>query len=227
MVVPNLWGAIVGPPGVMKTPAVNEGLSFFKAIAEKENSKYKEQLKDAEFDRQFNEAKKAELVKEMKKARPENRSDLKMRYDALVADEPVEKRLWTADSTIEKIGVLLNENPEGILISRDELTGWLKTLDRPGHEQDRAFYLEAWNGEGSFTFDRIGRGKTHVKNLTLSVLGTIQPSMLESYIKGSVEGWGNDGLIQRFQILVYPEAQQELPIQGSAAQRPRTSKRFI
>jgi hypothetical protein len=91
------------------------------------------------------------------------------------------------------------------LILRDELTGWLKSLDRPGREQDRAFYLEAWNGEGSFTFDRIGRGKTHVKNLTLSVLGTIQPAMLQSYIKGSVEGWGNDGLIQRFQVLVYPE----------------------
>ena len=29
--------------------------------------------------------------------------------------------------------------------------------------------------------------------------------MLQSYIKGSVEGWGNDGLIQRFQLLVYPE----------------------
>lgn len=205
MVVPNLWGAIVGPPGVMKTPAVNEGISFFKSIAEREVRIFAEQVKDAEFEKEFNEAKKAELIKEMKKARPENRSDLKMRYDALSADEPVEKRLWTADSTIEKLGVILNENQDGILILRDELTGWLKNLDRSGHEQDRAFYLEAWNGEGSFTFDRIGRGKTHIQNLTLSVFGTIQPSMLESYIKGSIEGWGNDGLIQRFQILVYPE----------------------
>ncbi len=205
MVVPNLWGAIVGPPGVMKTPAVKEGLTFFHYLADQEIRNFAEQTKDAEFDKEFNEARKAEIIKEMKKSRPENRSDLKMRYEALTADEPVEKRLWTADSTIEKLGVLLDENPEGILILRDELTGWLKTLDRSGHEQDRAFYLEAWNGEGSFTFDRIGRGKTHVKNLTLSVFGTIQPSMLESYIKGSVEGWGNDGLIQRFQILVYPE----------------------
>jgi len=205
IVVPNLWGAIVGPPGVMKTPAVNEGLIFFRLIADQERRNFEERLKDAEFDKEYSEAKKAEIIKEMKKATPDNRSDLKMRYEALVADEPVEKRLWTADSTVEKLGVLLDENPEGILILRDELTGWLRSLDRSGHEQDRAFYLEAWNGAGSFTFDRIGRGKTHIKNLTLSLLGTIQPSMLESYIKGSVEGWGNDGLIQRFQVLVYPE----------------------
>lgn len=205
MVVPNLWGAIVGPPGVMKTPAVNEGLIFFRAIADQERHNFEQQLKDADFDKEFSEAKKAELIKEMKKAPPESRQDLKMRYESLAADEPTERRLWTADSTIEKLGVILNENPDGILILRDELTGWLKTLDRPGHEQDRAFYLEAWNGEGSFTFDRIGRGKTHIKNLTISLLGTIQPSMIEPYYRSAINGLGDDGLIQRFQMLVYPE----------------------
>lgn len=224
LVVPNLWGAIVGPPGVMKTPAVNEGLLFFKSIAEREMESFAERTKDAQFEKEFSEAKRSELLKEMKKSRPENRADLKMRYDALSVDEPIEKRLWTADSTIEKIGVLLNENPDGILICRDELTGWLKMLDRSGHEQDRAFYLEAWNGEGSFTFDRIGRGKTHVRNLTLSVLGTIQPSMLNSYIKGSVEGWGNDGLIQRFQVLVYPDAPKNFKYKDHPPKGRETAK---
>jgi putative DNA primase/helicase len=43
-----------------------------------------------------------------------------------------------------------------------------------------------------------------VKNLTLSIFGTIQPAMLEPYLRGSIEGNGDDGLIQRFQLLVYP-----------------------
>ncbi len=118
LVVPNLWGAIVGPPGVMKTPAVNEGLIFFRSIADDERRRYEEELKDADFENEFNEAKRSELVKEMKKARPESKSDLRMRYEALADVVAIEKRLWTADSTIEKLGVLLNENPDGILILR-------------------------------------------------------------------------------------------------------------
>lgn len=33
----------------------------------------------------------------------------------------------------------------GILIFRDELVGWLRSMDREGNECSRAFYLEAWN----------------------------------------------------------------------------------
>jgi putative DNA primase/helicase len=141
----------------------------------------------------------------MAKATIVQKQDLRSEFNSLQSDDPKEKRLWTTDVTVEKLGELLNENPEGLLILRDELTGWFRMLDRTGHEQDRAFYLEAWNGEGSFTFDRIGRGKTHVKNLTVSILGTIQPAMIEPYLRGALEGYGDDGLIQRFQLLVYPE----------------------
>lgn len=205
LVVPNLWGAIVGIPGVMKTPAVNEGLIFYREIAEKERLNFEESQRNAEFEKDFCEAKKASLKKEMAKAKAGDKEKFKLQFLDLQTDTPKEKRLWTTDVTVEKLGELLNENPDGLLILRDELTGWFRMLDRTGHEQDRAFYLEAWNGEGSFTFDRIGRGKTHVRNLTVSILGTIQPAMIEPYLRGSLEGFGDDGLIQRFQLLVYPE----------------------
>ena len=35
-------------------------------------------------------------------------------------------------------------------------------------------YLESWNGYGSFTTDRIGRGTVHVDGLCLSIFGGIQ-----------------------------------------------------
>ena len=35
-----------------------------------------------------------------------------------------------------------------MLLLRDELSGWMRALDKPGHEGDREFYLEAWNGTG-------------------------------------------------------------------------------
>ena len=56
----------------------------------------------------------------------------------------------------------MNENPAGILVIRDELTGWLSQSDRAGRECERAFCLQAWNGDTGHTIDRIGRGTIHV-----------------------------------------------------------------
>jgi putative DNA primase/helicase len=83
--------------------------------------------------------------------------------------------------------------------------GFFKSLDRPGHEADRSFYLEAWNGLGSFTFDRIGRGTTHIPHACLALFGGIQPGPLASYLRGSFSGEECDGFIQRFQLLMYPD----------------------
>jgi hypothetical protein len=117
-----------------------------------------------------------------------------------------ERRYLTQDSTVEKLGELLQENPRGLLVLRDELAGWLRTLERPGREGEREFYLEAWNGTGGFTFDRIARGTVHIDALTLTILGAIQPGKLEKYLNEAIAGGGGaDGLLQRFQLVVYPD----------------------
>ena len=69
---------------------------------------------------------------------------------------------------------------------------------------DRSFYLEAWNGTGSFNVDRIGRGELYIPQLCLSVFGGIQPDLLERYLCGIANSLDNDGRIQRFQMMVYP-----------------------
>lgn len=117
-----------------------------------------------------------------------------------------ERRYLTQDATVEKLGELLQENPNGLLVLRDELAGWLRTLERPGREGEREFYLEAWNGTGGFTFDRIGRGTVHIDALTVSMLGGIQPGKLDKYLSEAIAGGGGaDGLLQRFQLVVYPD----------------------
>ena len=88
---------------------------------------------------------------------------------------------------------------------RDELMGLLASWEREGREGDKAFYLEGWNGTGSFSIDRIGRGSQFIKSLCLSVFGGIQPDLLERYLGNIVNSMDNDGRIQRFQVLVYPE----------------------
>ena len=108
--------------------------------------------------------------------------------------------------TPEKLGELLRANPRGLLCLRDELAGWLRSLDRPGSEGTREFYLESWNGTGSYSYDRIGRGTIHIPALTLSIFGGIQPGKLRGYIDSALAlGSGDDGLLQRFQLLVYPD----------------------
>jgi hypothetical protein len=73
-------------------------------------------------------------------------------------------------------------------------TGWWSTLDRAGREGERAFCLQAWNGDTGHTVDRIGRGTIHVEACCMSMLGGIQPARLRSYLVDAVQdGPGNDG----------------------------------
>jgi hypothetical protein len=129
------------------------------------------------------------------------------------AEAPQEKRFMTNDATIEKTAEILQHNPDGILYYRDELMGLLRSLEKAGREADRAFFLEAWNGNGSFSVDRIGRGSLHVPALCVSILGGIQPGPLLTYVHDArEESERADGLLQRFQVLVWPDIRGYDPV---------------
>jgi hypothetical protein len=119
---------------------------------------------------------------------------------------PARKRYITNDATAEALHKILSDNSAGVLNLRDELSGWLAQLDKPGREGDRAFWLEAWNGTSSYTMDRIGRGSIRTDACCVSVLGGIQPGRLRSYLAQALtDAPGNDGLMQRFQLLAWPD----------------------
>jgi putative DNA primase/helicase len=114
------------------------------------------------------------------------------------------------DSTFARLGELLAQNPNGLLVHRDELVGFLRALDKEGCEEARAFFLESWNGTESFTFDRIGRGTVRVESNTLSLVGGIQQDVLTGYVREAVRGGiGADGLLQRIQLAVWPDVSKE------------------
>ena len=83
---------------------------------------------------------------------------------------------------------------------------FLHTMDRRGHENDRAFYCEAWNGTGAYTYDRIGRGTLHIRAACLSVLGGIQPGPLERYLRAN--GASIPRTTLRYAIERFPEEQR-------------------
>jgi putative DNA primase/helicase len=120
--------------------------------------------------------------------------------------QPRQKRLVTSDATFEKLHQIMAENPAGIACWRDELAGWLESLERQGRESERQFYLEGWSGHWGATVDRIGRGSVHMEHCCLQVFGGIQPARLRGYLADVLSGGpSDDGLIQRFSLLVWPD----------------------
>lgn len=214
--VPNLWGAIVGRPGIMKSPVIAEAMSPLEELIKSANEDYESGRAEHEAREQTLqmeiEAKKDDLKKAFKSDKGDIEgleAELAELQGELLEGKVTAKRYRTNDATIEKMGHLLRDNPNGILLFRDELAGWMRTLDKAGREGDREFYLEAWNGYGSYSVDRVGSGTTHIPALCLSVFGGIQPSKLNAQLKRSDGGKEDDGLLQRFQMLVCCEPRPE------------------
>ena len=182
LVPPNLWGALVAIPSAKKTPSMRAVLQNLDKLEDKEAVIFGASMRKYE----------ADLAA----------------FDGQGAPPtpPQQRRFKTNDATIEKLGDMLVSNPLGMLVLRDELPGLFASWEKDGHQGDKAFYLEAWNGLGSHNIDRIGRGSLRIPNLCLSVFGGIQPDLLERYLAELAHGVGNDGGIQRFQVMVFPEA---------------------
>jgi hypothetical protein len=215
-IVPNLWGAIVGPPSVKKTPALNASMAPLAALEKKADEDFAQKKLKAEIDKVEYDVRKKIIKTRIENAvENENQNELESAKTALFSLEneisfPQCKRFKTNDSTVAKLTELLSENPRGMLVFRDELIGFLVTLEQEGREDSRAFYIEAWTGWSSSIFktDRIARGLTAC-NPCVSVLGGIQPSKLRLYLQSALTNIGNDGFIQRFQLLVFPDRPKE------------------
>ncbi len=184
------------------------------ALEQESRLRYEEEQQRFELDRLLAASRAEEAEREIKNKLKEGGTDEERLRDlaaqAVAAQQiepPGQKRYVINDATIEKLGEVLQDNPDGLLVFRDELMGLLRGLDKAGREQDRAFYLEGWNGEGQFTFDRIARGTKFIPAVCLSILGGIQPGPLSDYFRAAAKsGKDHDGLISRFQLLVYPDA---------------------
>ena len=208
LVVPNLWGAVVGRPSLMKTPAVSEAQRHLNRLEKEARDDYNKKAAAFEIEKEILKLTKSTIGEEIKKALKSGAAidEARNRLAALQDDEPTRRRFQTQDGTTEKIGELLNQNSRGLLINRDELNPWFRSLDKDGREGDRGFFLEAWNGTGSFTYDRIGRGTLDISALCASVFGALTPGPLSTYVyQASRGGNGDDGLLQRFQVIVWPD----------------------
>ena len=215
-VVPNLWGGVVGLPSTKKSPAIAAAMKPLGRLIEIVQKIHENELHEHAIKKAIHEAKvelmaarlKALVKAAAKDGKGEDPEEVARALQELRTEEPtppIVPRFKTNDSTIEKLGELLRDNPRGLLMVRDELVGLMASWEREGREGDRAFFLEAYNGDQSFDTDRIGRGHIHIPNLCLSLFGGIQPDKLTAYLDMATGALDNDGMLQRFQMLVYPD----------------------
>ncbi len=206
----NLWGGIVAPPGSMKTPIMNAALRFVRQLEwEAERIWYEGQRPAIEEQvvRWTASAAQGEAGLRRGKGTPSEVADAKRNLreaeQELKAGPP---RIATSDATVEKLQELLARNPRGLLLTRDELAGWLRQLDRENRSGERESWLELWSGKEPLRVDRIGRGSLAIPPSCVSIVGGIQPGKLRRYVEEAAAGRaGADGLLQRFSLLVWPE----------------------
>ena len=164
----RLWATLVGPPSTKRTPVLHKLTHLVNKF-------------DVQLERQYQCNMEA--------------------YDAAVKAErkikPLHKRLCMEDSTIEGARDLIFDNAEGMLLVQDELSAWFGGMEKyqkgqRGIGADRSFWLRSYNG-GSYSFNRAGHRGGIIENLSVSLLGGIQPTVARRFI-GSGE---DDGLWAR------------------------------
>ena len=175
--IANFWGMVIGRPGMLKSPAIDDVLKPLRGLEREARNVYTEAMRmNAVELEQWEAANKRDKKDETDLAGPK-------------PEKPVQKRYLTSDTTYEMLGVMMAENPDGILVHRDELISLLRHLDKEEQCNARSFFMTAWNGASSYTFDRIGRGMIHIDRACLSVVGAATPSNIAKYIKRIRGGW--------------------------------------
>ena len=211
-VVANQWAMGIGRPGVMKSPAMDEALRPLKQLSCLAEQQFKaDQLRytvdaaAAKLRRDENLRAAAKIIKKDREA------DISYLLEETAGSEPTLRRYIANDTTAEALGVLLQQNPNGLLVFRDELVSLLENLDQEEHTTQRGLYLIGWNGNSPYTFDRITRGlHLSIDAVCLSILGSSQPGRISQYLSRAIRGGRfDDGLIQRFGLLVWPDVSRE------------------
>ncbi|SNT03096.1 Protein of unknown function [Noviherbaspirillum humi] len=210
-VVPNLWGLIIGRPGVMKSPALSEALHPLNRLQSDEQQIWKSAHEGWRLDFKLAELQAAENEKKAKSLSVKDPASARILLHPIdLPPEPAPRRFIVNDPTVEALGELLKVNPWGTMVYRDELYGLLSSMDRQGQEGGRAFYLQGHDGNQSYVVDRIGRGEVLIPRVCLALLGGIQPGRLQEYVRSAVKGGsGDDGLLQRFSLAVWPDIRTE------------------
>jgi hypothetical protein len=181
------WTGIVGFSGTGKSPGIDATKDALDQVEEQHRHEIDDRRREHEL-----------RVEEAKAAKAKWKADFDKAIDKKTipppkppeADEPppfTEPRLYVTDATIEKVAVLLQARPQGMLLIADELAGWFHNMSRYSGGQDNQFWLMSWNGK-SHSIERMGRLPVKLDHLLIGIVGGMQPDKLAECFKGAADG---------------------------------------
>lgn len=201
----NLWGVVIASPGALKTPAVNEVFAPIRELEREAQEQNKRALEQHQKDQLIHKStREAALARAKKSGGAATDFEQALMCLAVEPERPRLKRFMTSDATVEKLGEICADNPNGVLYHRDELPTMLLDLQRDEKAVARGFLLTGWTGMEGYTFDRIGRGTIRVEAVNISLFGTAQPQRISSIISTSSARL-DDGMVQRLQLAAWPD----------------------
>lgn len=207
---PNLWGVNIASPSAKKSPVQAAAVKPLKMIEDGWIEDFSNKSDERKLDLKVINADIQSLRRKISSDkhtanREQLRKDyLKLEKQKAFLESQKPKRAIVNDATVEMLGELMNKNDNGLLLVEDEMSRLLQSFEKKGHETDRYFFLSAWNGDGSYSVDRIMRGSLHIKQTVLSIIGNIQPDVMSTFTAKYLQT-SNDGFLQRFQLAIWPD----------------------
>ncbi|MBX9654744.1 DUF3987 domain-containing protein [bacterium] len=191
-----VWSAVVADSGSLKSPA----LDLVSKVIHQHQSRMFDDHRAEQSEYEAALAKHERDVSDWKKSKGKQEPPAKP-----VA--PVCRRILVADITVEKLAVILGDNPRGILCIRDELAGWFQSFNqyKSGGGGDVANWLELHRA-GSLTVDRKSGPTIHVRQATVSLTGGIQPAILAREFTAANR---ESGLAARILLAMPPKERKE------------------
>ena len=214
LVVPNLWGCVVGRPSLKKTPATKGAEKQLRYIEARSREQLADDIEDAEVEAMlFPEQKKlleSQMKAALKKGDKEAARSFAAELKGLAEIKPPEsRRIIAKETSIQKLCEMLGRHPAGMMLFIDELLGWMRKLDRDDQAGVRQVYLSLWNGTEIVNDDTITRGELSARGC-VSVFGCFTPGGLTEYVSAAIRGGrADDGLVQRLQVTVWPDAPKD------------------
>ncbi len=196
---PCLWGGTIAEIGAPKSPAFDVALAPPRKFQANFHQEYQAELE--QFNAALERARYAEKQWQLAcKAALKTNVEMPAKPEAAeLPEKPTMRWLITGDTTQEALADLLDQNPRGMLLFRDELSAWFAGFNqyRPG--ADRQFFLECHAG-GAFAKDRR-IGSTLSDDLYLNICGGFQPDVINKVLAGG----DYDGMTARLSLLVWPD----------------------
>jgi DNA polymerase I-like protein with 3'-5' exonuclease and polymerase domains len=163
-----VWSVIVGDSGTLKSPAYQKAVDHLFHLQRHLSVEYG-QRKDA-YDEDL------QTYKAPKRGAKDDGSS-----PGEAPDKPIFRRVVASDTTVEKLAEILEDNPRGTLVARDELAGWLGSFCRykgKGGGSDLPNWLEMHRA-GTVIVDRKTGERRHyfIPRAAVSVTGGIQPGV--------------------------------------------------